>query len=81
MEMLTDKEIDLINSCFTEYEKESSAYERVKEIENYFNTVDYDNDAKLQYCIAVLDSEFMNYPEDTLEKALISLMNKYANSN
>lgn len=72
----SNKEIDLINSCFTEYESEEPLRERLEDILQYLDNSECDYDQAESYCISVLDSEFNNYPDGLLEKGLRDVLAK-----
>jgi len=72
----SDKETDSINSCFEEYESEAPLLERLDNILQYLDNSECDYDQAESYCISVLDSEFMNYPDGLLEKGLRDVLAK-----
>jgi hypothetical protein len=62
---------------YFEVQPELSAMERVKEIEDLAAANDWGFEETEAHCIAVLDSEFMNYPQDILENVMIEWLNEW----
>lgn len=72
---MTNWEVDAISLFeWEEYEMAMAAQERVKEIENIRVTHSWGFDEVEAHCIAVLDSEFMNYPDGVLEQLLMDYL-------
>jgi hypothetical protein len=62
---------------YFELQPELSAMERVKEIEDLAAANDWGLEETEAHCIAVLDSEFMNYPQDILENVMLDWLNEW----
>jgi len=73
---ISDKDLDSINSSFTEYESEAPLLERLDNILQHLDNSECDYDQAESYCISVLDSEFNNYPDGMLEKGLRDVLAK-----
>ena len=72
---MTSWEVDAISLFeWEEYEMVMAAEERVKEIEGIRVTHNWGFDEVEAHCIAVLDSEFMNYPDGVLEQLLMDYL-------
>lgn len=68
---MTHYEVDMISMFeWEEYEMAMAAIDRVAEIEEIRKTHNWGFDELEAHCIAVLDSEFMNYPDGVLEQVL-----------
>jgi len=61
---------DELNQAYEESINEACAHDRVQEIEDLRVSNDWGFDELEAHCIAVLDSEFMLYPQDLLETVL-----------
>ena len=53
-----------------EYDGDERARERALEVYEYLDNMEGTYDDMEMYCIAVLDSEFMDYPDGSLENYL-----------
>ena len=61
---------------YEEYVMAIAAMERVEEIKEMLTDRDYSFDEIESLCIAVLDSEFMNYPDGLLEQLLADYLDE-----
>jgi len=61
---------DQLNEAYEDSINMACAYDRVDEIEELRLNNDWGFDEVEAHCIAVLDSEFMLYPQDLLENIL-----------
>jgi len=73
---LSDEDLNAL----ADYEQEIALKDRIEELDNLFSAADMRYDEIEQYCISVLDSEFMNYKDGELEKELKKLLDSYLNN-
>jgi len=70
---------DHIDEIFEEYEREKAAQDRALQVYAYLDGSECSYDDMEMYCISVLDSEFMNYPDGALEAQLRDVLYKLRN--
>jgi len=76
---MTELEKQHLYQSYSEYVREASAPSalmRVQEVEEIRLENDMGFDEVESICIAILDSEFMRYPEDVLERVLGDYLNE-----
>jgi len=73
---LSDEDLNAL----ADYEQEIALKDRIEELDNLFSAVSMRYEEMEQYCISVLDSEFMNYKDGELEKELKKLLDSYLNN-
>ena len=68
-----------MNEEFAEYEDEKRARDRAMDVYERLYNSEMNYDDMEAYCIAVLDSEFMDYPDGALEAQLMDILYKLRN--